>query len=317
MSGFQRRLNRTLPAIVLAACCFAGFGLLAAQVNFSKLAAERQLAIYASARSVVDRTVEELCQIFPEECRDLEFDANQEELTFLLRQTGDCVATFLRDIPNTTSTEQVRRERSLSSGIGGRSSSQSYNYLVLSDGSGKWEEVRTDSRGRPAKYESNGFFMTSGFAGFGIFFHPRYQDGSRFRLLGRQISQPGTYVIAFSQKAEAGRPAGEFVTTGMLEPALMMYQGLAWIDSQSHQIVRLRTDLLAPRLDVYLAKQTTEIWFHEVRFSSSPQAFWLPREVAVTIEWKGQVYKNRHFYTEYRVFSVVSDDKLQQPIIKK
>ncbi len=316
MSDFLRRSTRALPAIVLAAGWFIGYGLQAAQVNVSRMMAEQELAIYASARSVIDMTVEELRQLFPEECRDLEFDLNQEKLSLLLRETGDRVETLFRDIPNTTSTERVRRERSRSSGGGSSSSTQSFNYLVLSDGLGKWEEVRTDNKGRPAKYEERGF-MTWGFAGISIFFHPQFQDSVRYRLLGRQISQPRAYVIAFSQKAEPGRPTGTFEVTGMIQPALTMYRGLAWIDPQSHQIVRMRTDLLAPRMDVLLARQTTEIWFHEVRFSTNPQVFWLPREVVVTTEWKGEVCKNRHLYSEYRVFSVVSDDKLQQPKIKK
>jgi hypothetical protein len=316
MSDFLRRLTKALPAIVLAAGCFTGHGLQATQINVSKLLAERELAIYASERSVIDMTVEELRQLFPEECRDLEFDSNQEELSILLREAGDRVETLFRDIPNTTSTERIRRERSRSSGGRSSSSTQSFNYLVLSDGLGKWEEVRTDNRGRPAKYEESGF-MTSGFAGLSIFFHPQFQDSVRYRLLGRQISQPRAYVVAFSQKAEPGRPTGTFEVTGMIQPTLTMYRGLAWIDLQSHQIVRMRTDLLAPRTDVLLARQTTEIWFHEVRFSTIPQAFWLPREVVVTTEWKGEVCKNHHLYSDYRVFSVVSNDKLQQPIIKK
>ena len=81
--------------------------------------------------------------------------------------------------------------------------------------------------------------------------------------------------------------------------------------------MRMRADLLAPRMDVFLARQTAEIWFREVRFSTSPQAFWLPREVVITMVWKGQTYKNHHLYSDYRVFSVVSDGKLQRPIIKK
>ena len=317
MSCFLRRSILGTPAIVVAVCYLTGFGLVAAQVNFSKLLAEQELGIYASARSVVDMTVEELHERFPEECRDLQFDTDQAELSILLRQAGDQVEMLFRDIPSTTSTEQVRRERLRSSGGGAKSSTQSYNYLVLSGESEKWEEVRTDTRGRPATPDNRNFFMTSGFAGLNIFFHPKYQDSSRFRLLGRQTSQPGAYVIAFSQKAEAGRPTGKFRVPHIFEPALMMYQGLAWIDPQSHQIVRMRTDLLAPRMDVLLARQTTEILYREVHFSSSPQAFWLPCEVVVTIEWNGQVYKNRHLYSNYRLFTVVSDDKLQQPVIKK
>jgi len=96
-----------------------------------------------------------------------------------------------------------------------------------------------------------------------------------------------------------------------------MYQGFAWVDPQSHQILRMRTDLLAPRSDVRLPRQTTEIRFGEVHFDSYSQAFWLPREVLVTVEYERQIYRNRHLYSDYLVFLVESKDKLEQPRIKK
>jgi hypothetical protein len=79
----------------------------------------------------------------------------------------------------------------------------------------------------------------------------------------------------------------------------------------------MRTDLLAPRSDVLLARQTTEIWYQEVHFADVPQVFQLPREVLVTTDFNGQTYRNRHRYSDYVVFSVESRDKLEQPRIKK
>ncbi len=159
--------------------------------------------------------------------------------------------------------------------------------------------------------------MTSGFAGLALFFHTDSLSGSRFRLLGRERSEPGNYVLAFAQRPETAHPTGQLRTFLLWEPALILYQGIAWVDPGNHQIVRMRTDLLAPRTDVYLSRQSTEIWYGEVRFATSAHAFWLPREVLVTMVWAGQVYRNRHRYSDYLVFSVESRDKLEQPKIKK
>jgi hypothetical protein len=319
MLSFSRSLTRALPAILLIACGSTGLGLRAAQVNLSKTQANQELEIYAKARTVVDMTVEELLRDFPKECRDLEFDDDQADLELLLRKTGESVEALIRDIPNTTSKEQVRRERLRDNGIADNASNQNYNYLVLPGKTGFWEEIRTDSKGRPlpVRNMTDSFLITSGFAGLAIFFHPQYKEGSRFRLLGRQRSESNAYVIAFAQRPENGQPTGTLETPLMLTPAVIMYQGLAWVDPQTHQILRMRTDLLAPRRDVLLARQTTEIWFNEVRFKDSPHAFWLPREVLVTMEWNGRTYRNRHRYSDYLVFSVESLDKLEQPKIKK
>jgi hypothetical protein len=319
MLSFSWILTRTLPAILLIACGSTGLGLRAAQVNLSKLKSSLELEIYAQARTVVDLTVAELRRDFPKECSDLQFDDDQAELPELLRKTGASVEALIRDIPNTTSKEQVHRERRRDTGVFDYASDQNYNYLVLPGKMGFWEETRTDTKGRPLalRNTSDSFMMTSGFAGLATFFHPQYQDGSRFRLLGRQSSESDAYVIAFAQSPENGRPTGSFESMLMLTPAVILYQGLAWVDPQTHQILRMRTDLLAPRKDILLARQTTEIWFHEVRFQDSPHAFWLPREVLVTTEWSGWTFRNRHRYSEYLVFSVESLDKLEHPKIKK
>jgi hypothetical protein len=319
MLGFSRRFSWALLAILLMACGSLGLGLRAAQVNLSESFANQELAIYAKARTVVDMTGEELRRDFPKECGDLEFDDNQAELNTLLKITGESVEALFRDIPNTGSKEQVCRERLKNDGGVSASSTQNYFYLVLPGKTVSWEEIRTDSKGRPLPADSmpGSSFLTSGHAGLAIFLHPLYQVSSRFRILGRQRKEPNAWVIAFAQKPEEGTPAGIFESELMKTKARTLYQGLAWIDSSTHQIVGMRTDLLAPRRDVKLARQTTEVWYQEVHFANVPQLFRLPREVLVTIEYNGQTFRNRHSYSDYVVFSVESRDKLEQPKIKK
>jgi hypothetical protein len=319
MLSFSTSLTRTIPAFLLITCGAAGLGLWAAPVNLSTTQADRELEIYRKARTVVDMTVEELRRGYSKECRDLKFDDNPAELAQLLQKTGESVEALVRDIPNTASKEQVRRERLRENGAYDTAADLSCNYLVLQGQTGFWDEIRTDSQGRalPAKSTTGIFMITSGFAGMVLFFHPQYQICSRFRFLGRQRSEPNAYVIAFAQDPENGQPTGTLETPLTLTPATILYQGLAWVDPQTHQILRMRIDLLAPRQDVLLARQTTEIWFHEVHFKDSPHPFWLPREVLVTIDWNGRTYINRHRYSDYLVFSVESLDKLERPKIKK
>jgi len=319
MLFLSRRFPSPHVTILLVACVSAGLGLRAAQVDLIKMQAKEELAIYAKARTVVDMTVEELRRDYPKERDDLEFDDNQAELNTLLKKTGESVEALFRDIPNTSSKEQVRRERLKNDGSVDSASTQDYFYLVLPGKTVLWEEIRTDDKGRllPAASMPGSSFLTSGHAGVAIFFHPLYQDSSRFRILGRQRAESKAWVIAFAQKPEDGRPAGRFESELILTTARIMYQGLAWIDPGTHQILRMRTDLLAPRSDVLLARQTTEIWYQEVHFADVPQVFQLPREVLVTTDFNGQTYRNRHRYSDYVVFSVESRDKLEQPRIKK
>ncbi len=317
MVSFARCLTKALPVTLLSLSFPLDVATLRAQVNLTQTLAAREMEIYAKAHTVVDMTYEELLQAFPKEIGDLDFNDSQDELPKLLRSVGTNVVSLMNDIPNVGSKETVKSERLRNTLIVTSTLTQTYNYLVLSD-RGVWEEIRTDSKGRPIEpgYTQESYFMSSGFAGLVLIFHTSSLTNSRFRILGRQKAEPGAYLIAFAQRPENGQPWGKFATP-FLPPASIMYQGFAWVDPTNYQILRMRTDLLAPRRDVLLSRQTTEIWFSEVHFNSSPRAFWLPHEVLVTIEYSGQIQRNRHLYSEFLVFVVESKDKLEQPKIKK
>jgi len=277
--------------------------------------------IYANARSVVDLSVEELRRAYPAELGRLEFAENQTELIPILQKVGATVEEFFREFPNTTSKEHVRLEQLRSDGKVEDHLEQSFNYVleVRPDKEGfGWEEFRTDSRGRPIQRDRlRGYSsLASGFAATTVFLHPLYQATSRFRYLGMQRSDPEAMVIAFAQKPGSGVYLGTFSTLG-LPTTPLFYQGIAWVDPRTNQIVRMRTDLLTPRGDVGLTRQTSEIWFSEVQFNTVSRTFWLPHEVVVTAQWFGQTLRNRHQYSDYAVFLVESSEKIELPKIKK
>jgi len=160
-------------------------------------------------------------------------------------------------------------------------------------------------------------FLTSGFASVSLHFHPKHQFGCRFRYLGRQRSEPYAHVIAFAQKPGIADIVCTFTTELRPAPARLLYQGFAWVDPRSYQIVRMRLSLLAPRNDVFLAAATSDIRFGEVRFQSVTAAFWLPREVVVTLFFYGQMFRNRHRYSDYQVATVGVEEKFAPPAVKK
>jgi len=79
---------------------------------------------------------------------------------------------------------------------------------------------------------------------------------------------------------------------------------VAWIDCKTYQVIRMRTDLLNPVARTRLDRETTEVQYSEVRFKDVPLSFWLPRDVVVTVEWKGKLRRNRHTYSDFHLFSV-------------
>jgi hypothetical protein len=274
--------------------------------------------IYAGVKFIVDLTPEELVSAFPEEMRNVKLDENRELLSEILAKTGERVEGFFRDFPKTLANEQVRMERLDREGRVDAATTRNYLYSFSLDKTGAfWEETRTERNGRPIDMKSiPGFLLAPGRAGLTAFLHPRHQAGSRFRYLGRDTADPGAHLIAFAQKPEARDYLSSYQSEGMAVPAPLLFQGLAWVHPENYEIMRMRTDLLAPRTDIGLSRQTTEIWFSEVHFESVAQGFWLPREVLITNKSATMSTRNRHRYAQYQVFTVSVEEKFM-PVKKQ
>ena len=285
-----------------------------ARTFYGQLRARLDLRSYAKVKSLVDEPLPKLIEALPE-LEGLTAAASQESLASILRDAGENVESFLQNFPNTMSSEQIHQERIGKDGKIKSSLDQSLQYLFLarSEKLGMaLEEYRTDSRGDPTGLRGleSGFMLTSGFASASLLFHPAYQSGASFRYLGRQLmGGHHCHVVGFAQRPETAQIIERFSADGTR--ALVLLQGLAWIEEESHRIVRLRTDLLKPLSSIRLQRQTTEIQYDQVQFKELASAMWLPREVAVTVEWKGRTFHNLHRYSEFKLFHVETREKLK------
>jgi hypothetical protein len=145
-----------------------------------------------------------------------------------------------------------------------------------------------------------------------IHFYPDNQADSTFRYLGRQvINKRQTYVLAFAQIPGRAHLVGRISGKGI--SILVLIQGIAWIDSTSYQILRMRTDLLKSEEDIGPKRETTETEFREVRFKESAQVLWLPRDVVVKVDWRRNVYRNHHRYSNFKLFTVGTEQKVRTP----
>ena len=86
----------------------------------------------------------------------------------------------------------------------------------------------------------------------------------------------------------------------------VLFQGIAWVDASDFRLVRMREDLLAPRADLHLSQLTTTIHFSEVQIPKAATSLWLPKEVAISWEYKGLAVEQRHLYSDFRLYEVHS-----------
>ena len=281
----------------------------------SKAQAEAQsgMIIFPKDKSVVEMTLQELRHYYPSELRRLEFSPNQDELNGLLGKIGERVQSFFRDFSNTSSREFV-----LLHDVGNdRKINRRFNYLIsyhLNDNRPLLQEYRTDDKNRPIDQRATkGFFITSGYVGFSLNFHPSYQQASRFRLVGKQAADPRAYIIAFAQKTETNVLQIEYTDIITGKSTHVPVQGLAWVDPDTYQILRFRINLLNEANQSPMTEQSTDIKLSEALFEDKQKKSWLPREVVVATKIGRRIFRSQHRYADYKAFDVTSDFKLDPP----
>ena len=173
-----------------------------------------------------------------------------------------------------------------------------------------FEEYRTDLHGNPVDALSlRGFSMTSAkYASTCLYFSPADQHDERFRYFGIQtVRDRECRVVGFAQQPEKARRIDRFHSQGATFGLLC--QGLAWIDPESFQILRITSWLLAPRTDIGLSSLTSTVEFYPVQPSGSERVLWLPRDVTVMLVSRGTKVRNTHRYSNYKLFRVESSIK--------
>jgi hypothetical protein len=285
---------------------FASLHLSVARAQISDMSGQ---SYYAKARPLLDHPLPDLLRAAPE-LQGLELAENQDELALILDKAGKVTEDLLGSTPNLMSREEVTQQKLSAAGSVNDHRRGEFDYMILvhrQDANITLDEYRTGPDGSPLESQGleEGYMLTRGFASTWLHFLPATQSAARFRYLGQQTNGGvRCYVVAFAQKPGLATIVGTAVHEG--RSIRILYQGIAWIDQANFRIVRLRTDLLAPRPDIGLERLTTELHFGETRLPQTASPLWLPQEVVVTTEMNHQFLRNVHHYSGYRSFTVES-----------
>lgn len=277
---------------------------------------------FANAHTYLDDTNAQIILQIPE-LKSLRASADQEALPNILDKVGTTVDEFYSNAVNVIAREKIVEQKFSSDAFGGRQEVDD-NYLILRHGidtRADIEECRVDAYGKRLDQAGleKGFFVTSNFALNSVYFKPEYQGNSRFRYLGEQkLDGRDAFVVAFAQKP--GQASVSIAMQGKWndKPYLvhMLSQGVAWIDKNDFRILRMRTDLLAPRRDIGLLRLTTEVEYAAEPFAGATSPVWLIHSVKVYAHFSrvevtsagvaifDSVFRNEHLLTDYRRFAV-------------
>lgn len=263
---------------------------------------------YQNQDPYVDEPLTELVERIPE-LKTLQPSLDQQELEVILQKMGRKMDDFVHDVGDLIAREDVTQEKLKANGDIEAKERFQDQYLILHHGNqwGASAEYRMDRKSNqlgPIGI-SQGYLITSGYALSCIQFSTAAQSQlrSRFRYLGNtMLGSRETYVLAFAQHS------GElsFATVMKVGPkeVQMPTQGILWVDKSNFQILRMRSDLLAPNSDIELEQRTTDVTFAKARLRDVPNPLWLPSDVDVYIEISRHKFRNLHHYTNYRRYRV-------------
>jgi hypothetical protein len=175
-----------------------------------------------------------------------------------------------------------------------------FEYIIRTskdaDGVTTLEESRTGKGGSPNP-DPKGI----GFAPLWLIFAAGNRSESNFHYLGTEKMEcHATYVISFAQIPEQVRKPSLLATATVTIP--LLYQGVAWIDAHDFQILRLRTDLLAPLPQLGLSRVTSTIEYAQVHIADLADPLWLPQEVELLWQTNGEENGELHRYSRYQLF---------------
>ncbi len=291
---------------ITAATLYCGAGTWAGWLMPQEILDTTGQAYYQNAFTLINLPAENLVEALPE-LRGLVPAADQQPLPRILREVGKNVEEDYQRFTEIVASEHVTQQQCGPNGRQKKTIDQDFNYLILPRHQAGVEQIgeyRTGIDGKPVQGSVAGTAFTEGFASMWALFYPGNQSGSKFRYLGQQRSgEHPAQVIGFAQI-----PGWSSVRGGLENaqsegrPVIVLRQGVVWIDMAANKILKMRADLLKPRLDVKLEMQTTEIQFGEVHISDAGSTpLWVPLQVTVTSVWNGQVFRDEHRYSNYRL----------------
>jgi VWFA-related protein len=277
-----------------------------------------------NAPTYIDYPLRKLKEVVPA-LSWMEPDNSQDQLSRILSKIGEATVNSLGTVPNLISREDVfsfviSRDGPDTSVLGieetpalldleaqlRESRSVEFNYLLLFDhhaeGGTAIRELRTDFKNRQVSSAVDGVAPHGfGFAYQWLLLSPANQSELRFRYLGTQrIDDHQTFVLGFVQIPNLVKAPGKYKWAGKEVP--FFFQGIAWIDRSTFDVVRLRTDLLSPVPSVNLQHMTTELRFRSVRIHGFGAVLWLPSEVLIRTVRSDSFFEEIHQYSGYKFF---------------
>lgn len=245
----------------------------------------------------------------------LEVSASEIDLEALLEKTGKRVEQLLERFSEVTCTEVVSQ---MKLGTNGKVYSQKktiFDTLIILDTAENdlsIEESRLE-QGKSAKSKSGekSLLVTNGFSVFLLVFHPYFRNSFEFESGDSSEFEGQKLEVVRFQQIRGKRSPSVLQLRGRDYP--LEWEGNALVDSRTGYIARVTAKLKATMEDVGLKSLSSDVIYQPVTFIGAGETQWLPSIAMIEAESIQQHWKNTHQFSNYRLFSVTTTSKTEDP----
>lgn len=234
--------------------------------------------------------------------------ASPVNLDDLLSRTSTHVTRLVDQFSNVQCIEQVEQQKLRADGKVERKEESTFNYVILlSDDGGDLtlQESRIAVHEAKADKKNTPMLLSNGFATLFLVFHPAYigsfhfTDAGAETLNGRLLEKIGfEHVVGMRSPAALALRGREYP---------LALSGTAWIDPATGDIAKIEAGIGETLTDVGLKSLRSEIEFIPQKFGT--QDYWLPSLASVDVETPRQHWHNTHRFSDYKAFSVSSEEQ--------
>src|SRR5450755_4657614 len=239
-----------------------------------------------------------------------------DKLQNLLQRAGEQMAEYLEKFSDVRCTEKVMQEKFKNDGkdkVDHREES-TFDYLVILANNGgelSLSESRLPVHEAKADKKKRSMLVSNGFATLFLVFHPLYANSFDFSDLGNEVVDGRRLTKVAFRHIRGTRTPAALALRGREYP--LELSGTAWIDAETAVIARISVGIDNTMADVGLNTLQTDVEFTPIPCHAPEKTYWFPSRAIVEVKTPRQHWRNTHEFTNYKRFSVSTEEQVATP----
>ncbi len=234
-----------------------------------------------------------------------------QTLDAVLARANKRTSAFLDQFSDVKCTEHVRQEKLSRDEKVELKEVSTYDYLVILSTSGgelNLSESRLLLHRAKQDRRNRTMLLSNGFATLFLVFHPYYSAAFHFDLAGQETINGHAFDKINFEHIRGMKSPAALALRGREYP--LELSGTGWVDPETGSIAKIEAGIGATLQDVGLNSFHSEIDFAPVPFPDSKEAYWFPTQAIVDVQTPRQHWRNLHEFSEYKRFSVSTEEKV-------